>query len=221
MICIPWRIRLVLLFFGAAWIPSIYPQIMLALIYQHHGSVMGRVWSVDFTARYLLVSLTAAPRNLSGDVVAGLFPQGRVLLVCNEEDEKVIGGKLEDCKASCLFEFWDLRVWIAAYKKKHQHFVGFVQIPGTPIPRINNSFWLGLSEHGYPQFHGIVIIFGVLISIAWFIGFAWCQCQHQAYLRRRPPQASEIGGVPEITLVTVAITDSRCPVVLRTILSYP
>jgi hypothetical protein len=30
-------------FFGAAWIPSIYPQIMLALIYQHHGSVMGRV----------------------------------------------------------------------------------------------------------------------------------------------------------------------------------
>ena len=53
--------------------------------------------------------------NLSGDVVAGLFPQGRVLLVCNEEDEKVIGGKLEDCKASGLFEFWDLRVWIAAY----------------------------------------------------------------------------------------------------------
>ena len=48
-------------------------------------------------------------------VVAGLFPQGRVLLVCNEEDEQVIGGKLEDRQASGWFEFWDLRVWIAAY----------------------------------------------------------------------------------------------------------
>jgi hypothetical protein len=29
--------------YGAPWIPSTKTQVMLALIYQHHGSVMGYV----------------------------------------------------------------------------------------------------------------------------------------------------------------------------------
>jgi len=33
--------------YGVPWIPSIYPQSMLALIYQHHGSVMGMILYTD------------------------------------------------------------------------------------------------------------------------------------------------------------------------------
>ena len=34
--------------YGVPWLPSIYPQSMLALIYQHHGSVMGYVLNRRF-----------------------------------------------------------------------------------------------------------------------------------------------------------------------------
>ena len=136
LICIPWRIRLVLLFFfGCSMDPSIYtPFISVSInIPAPAGSVMGMIWGF----------------HCSIGQPCGWFPQGRVLLVCNEEDEKVIGGKLEDRfkPPGQLFEFWDLRGLDSIVKKKHTNFTrGFeVQIPGMPqIPRIKKTVFDGV-----------------------------------------------------------------------------
>ena len=56
--------------YGAPWIPSIYHQSMLALIYQHHGSVMG--YSIHLSGRITCVTFVMYSSHLSQPVL--MFP---------------------------------------------------------------------------------------------------------------------------------------------------
>ena len=57
------------------WIPSIYPQSMLALIYQHHGSVMGYMMIYDMIWRY-------AARHCKGRTILSGFRSLRCRTGC-------------------------------------------------------------------------------------------------------------------------------------------